>query len=106
MFNRALNHEGKRRPGWIFSLKSKGDLEGLGLPFHGSTISVESKSSEPSGGDLKKPMPVAPYCVMYSDKSFAILGDSRKFKEDIKAIGGKVIGFDFNVFFHILVFSV
>ncbi len=97
-FRRALSHEGKRRPGWIFSLKSKGELEELGIPFQGPHISSVDQEGK-QGGSLettstsntqKKAPSQTPYCVKYSEKSYAILGDSRGIKEEIKAIGGKV----------------
>ena len=70
----------KEGPGWIFSNKRKEKVQKW---LNNEPVSSESEYSDSSETEL--PITVNEY----SEKSFVLLGETKKYKEDIKKLGGK-----------------
>jgi len=104
-FNKYLKHDGVTMVGWIFPLKARADVEELiGKASVGrwdgdidqcrnsyidSIVSkgahtVGNKSNIDNDGHAS-----SVYMVDYSDRSFAVFGDTKPIKEELKELGGR-----------------
>jgi len=112
-FNKYLKHDGVTKAGWIFPMKDRDDVEQLiklgkstseaGQVLHLPGLSkVSSGNMNPSAssdhGHTHNPLTIEnhdgvveskPFTADYSDRSFAVFGDTKPIKEELKALGGR-----------------
>ena len=108
-FNKYLKHDGVTKAGWIFPLKDRADVEELIGKLNGEATQALKlpDSIATSSEDLNPPtshhtgthssltienndaVASMPYAVDYSNKSFAVFGDTKPIKEELKAMGGR-----------------
>ena len=91
-FNKYLKQNEMTKAGWIFPMKSKADVEEVlsnitnGLGYNGiGRSSGYTTLSVVSDGDID----VAPYIADYTDRSFAMFGNTKPIKEELKSLGGR-----------------
>ena len=78
-FNPHLKFNGNKEIGWIFPLSYKLKVcDYVGTVNKGETVEVEKT-------EIKQDIRL----VKYSEKSIAVLGNSRNFKDNLKVLGGR-----------------
>jgi flavodoxin len=102
-FNKYLKHDGETKAGWIFPLKDRADVVELIVKLNGEAAqahkppTTSSEDLKPSAShhhnlliiENKDAVASMPYAMDYSDKSFAVFGDTKTIKEELKELGGR-----------------
>jgi flavodoxin len=105
-FNKYLKHDGETKAGWIFPLKDRADVEELIVklnceadqaqkPPTTSSEDLKPSASHHTGGhnlliiENNDAVASMPYAMDYTDKSFAVFGETKPIKEELKDLGGR-----------------
>ena len=89
-YNPNLKYEGVNQAGWIFSLAKESGVRNLLNMSSPKRTSPSKKDSSPKRTSPSRKTSVSPFLSLrYSEKSFAVFGDSRSIKDKLKGAGGR-----------------